>query len=56
MTPNRKVTAAGLAGAIVTVGAWVLNATTGVEVPPEVAAAATTIVTVGTAYLVPGEG
>lgn len=53
MTPNRKVTAAGLAGALTTVLAWLLAATTKVEVPPEVAAAITTILTVGTAYLVP---
>lgn len=51
-TPSRKVTAAGLAGALTTVGAWAIGAFTGVTVPAEVAVAATTILTVGTAYIV----
>lgn len=51
-TPTRKVTAAGLAGAVTTVAVWALGAFTGVVVPAEVAVAATTILTVGTAYIV----
>lgn len=49
--PTRKVTAAGLAGAVTTVAAWVAGQF-GVTVPAEVAVAVTTILTVGTAYIV----
>lgn len=51
-TPTRKVTAAGLAGAVTTVAVWAIGAFTGVTVPADVAVAATTILTVGTAYVV----
>lgn len=53
MTPSKKVTAAGLAAAVTTILAWLLSAFTTVDMPPEVAVAVATILTVGTAYLVP---
>lgn len=52
-TPTRKVGSGAVGGAIATVIIWVITATTGVEIPAEVAAAVTVIVTAGLAYLVP---
>lgn len=46
-----KVTLPLAAGAIVTVVAWIIAETTGTELPPEVAAAATTIVMAAVGYL-----
>lgn len=53
LTPSAKVTAAALAGALTAVVVWIVTATSGVDVPPEVAAALTTILAVAVAYLVP---
>lgn len=49
-TPNLKIQAAGVSGAASIVIIWVL-AQLGVEMPPEVAAAVTTILSVGAGYL-----
>ena len=46
-----KVTVPLAAGAIVTVLAWLIVETTGTELPPEVAAAVTTIVMAAVGYL-----
>ena len=51
-TPTRKVTSAGLAGALTVVAVWILQAATAIEVPAEVAAAITTVLTFATGYLV----
>jgi len=53
MTPTPKVTAAILAGSVTTVAVWLVDVITSVDVPSLVAAALTTILSVGTAYLVP---
>lgn len=50
--PTNKVAGAGLAGAVSIVIVWALGMT-GVDVPPEVASAITTILAFGTAYLIP---
>jgi hypothetical protein len=49
---NPKVTAAGLAGALTTIIVWGVGLA-GLDVPPEVAAAVTTVLSVATGYLVP---
>ena len=51
--PTRKVTAGALAAALTTILVWVLSEFAGVELPPEVAAAVTSILTLGAAYIVP---
>ena len=48
-----KAVAAGMAGGIATILAWVLHQWGGVEMPAEVAAAVTTVISTGAAYLVP---
>jgi threonine/homoserine/homoserine lactone efflux protein len=54
MQPERKVTAAGVAGAIATIVVWIAGVVwPEVVVPPAVVVALTTILTVGAAYLVP---
>lgn len=50
--PDRKVAAGGLAGGVSMLIVWGIGAA-GVEVPAEVAAAITTIVTFVTSYFVP---
>jgi hypothetical protein len=50
--PVRKVGSGAISGAVTTVIVWLIGAT-GVPVPPEVAAALTTIMTFVVAYLVP---
>lgn len=50
--PNTKVTVGGLAGGLSILAVWGLGAL-GVAVPPEVAAAITTLFTFGVSYLVP---
>ena len=50
--PEKKVTAATLAGAIVTIVIWILRLAH-VDVPPEVAAAITTILAAVAGYLAP---
>ena len=51
MTPNRKVGAAGLAGALSVILVWMLSLF-GVTVPPEVAAAFTALLAFGAGYLI----
>lgn len=50
--PEKKVTAATLAGAIATILVWVLHLT-GVDIPAEVAAAITTILAAVAGYMAP---
>lgn len=50
--PTRKVTAGLLGGAVVTLLAWVLTVTVGLEPPPAVVAAATTLVGFALSYFV----
>jgi hypothetical protein len=50
--PEKKITAATLAGAIVTIVIWILRLAH-VDVPPEVAAAITTILAAVAGYLAP---
>jgi hypothetical protein len=51
--PTRKVGSGVDAGAVVTILVWIIDATTGVEMPPEVAAALVTVITLVTSYFVP---
>lgn len=50
--PEKKVTAATLAGAVVTILVWVLKLS-GVDIPAEVATAITTILVAVAGYLAP---
>ncbi len=52
-TPSSKVTAAVLAGAVVTFAAYLVELVSAVELPATAAAAATTIVSFVLAYWVP---
>lgn len=52
-TPTRKVATAGISGAIVAIIFWLVGLVSDVEIPPEVAAAVTTIVAFALSYLVP---
>jgi putative flippase GtrA len=53
VAPRPKVAAAGIAGAITTIVIWILNSLLGVEVPPEVAAAITTVLAFLAGYFTP---
>ena len=50
--PNRKVSAAGLAGALATILAYLTGELVGLDLPPAVVTALTTVLTVGTGYWV----
>jgi hypothetical protein len=50
--PEKKVTAATLAGAIATILVWILHLT-GVDIPSEVAAAMTTVLAAVAGYMAP---
>lgn len=50
--PEKKVTAAAIAGAVVTIVVWILQLSH-IDVPPEVAAAATTLLSAVAGYLAP---
>lgn len=50
--PNRKVAAGGLSGGLSLIIVWLLGQTDA-EVPPEVAAALTTVITFVVGYFVP---
>jgi hypothetical protein len=50
--PTRKITAASLAAAVSLIIVWAVGLA-GADVPAEVASAITTVLTVGTGYLVP---
>jgi hypothetical protein len=50
--PQRKVVAGGLAGAISAIAVWVLEATTGIVVPAEIALSINTIFVFGVQYFV----
>ena len=51
--PDRKVVAGGFAGAVVVVAVWCLRTFAAFEMPPEIAAALTTVVAGLVAYFVP---
>jgi len=51
LAPTNKVGSGILAGAVVTLVVWILSLF-GVDMPAEVAAALTTVIALGTAYLV----
>lgn len=53
--PSAKTGFTVLGGAVVTILAWILTTTVGVEIPAEVSAAATTVVTAAIALLVPAK-
>jgi hypothetical protein len=50
--PEKKVTAATLAGAIATILVWILHLA-GVNIPPEVSAALTTVLAAVAGYMAP---
>lgn len=52
--PYRKVGVGAAAGALTTIAVWVLKQS-GIEMPPEVAAALTTILTFAVQYMTPEE-
>lgn len=54
MRINPKVAAGGAAGAVVTIAVWAVGLA-GVQVPAEVASAATVLVTFAAGYLVPAD-
>lgn len=51
--PTRKVSASGLGGAISLILLWALGEYAGMDFPPEVASAVTTVISFALAYLVP---
>ncbi len=51
-TPTRKVATGGIAGALGIIGVWVAGLF-GLEVPPEVAAAAVTVLAFAASYIIP---
>jgi hypothetical protein len=53
LAPSRKVSAAGVSGAAVTVVVWAAQAALHIEIPAVVAAALVLIASFGVAYLVP---
>jgi hypothetical protein len=53
--PSAKTGYTILGGAVVTIIAWILATVAGIEIPAEVSAAATTIVTAAIALLVPAK-
>ncbi len=53
---SNKASASGLAGAVVTIVIWGVNAAWGVTIPAEVAAAITTVVGTVLVWLVPHGG
>lgn len=52
LAPTRKVASAGGAGAIVLILVWLLETYAGADIPAEVAAAATTLISLAVAYMV----
>ena len=48
---EKKVAAGGFAGALSILPVWALHGGLGMDVPPEVASALTTVISVGVAYL-----
>ena len=53
--PSAKTGYTVLGGAVVTIAAWIITQAAGVEIPAEIAAAATTLVTAVIALLVPAK-
>ena len=53
MLPEKKVTAATLAAAVVTIVVWILHSAAHVDIPPEVAAALATVLVGVAGYLAP---
>ena len=51
--PSQKVTAGALAGALTTIAIYVVKAAGGPEIPGEIGAAITTVLTFIVSYLVP---
>lgn len=51
--PTRKVGSGALAGAVTVIVLWIINAATGVDVPPEVASAITFVLMFAASYFVP---
>lgn len=51
-TPQRKVVAGGLAGAISVIAVWTLEQTTGIVVPAEIALAINTVFVFGVQYFI----
>lgn len=52
-TPQRKVVAGGLAGAVCSIVLWLLNTAAGITVPGEIAVAIYTLIVFAVQYLVP---
>lgn len=53
MKPDRKVTAGLMAGAVMTIVAWISKTFAGVEIPAEVALAGSTVIVFFLQYYVP---
>lgn len=51
-TPQRKIVAGGLAGAISLIAVWVLEKATGITVPADIALAINTVFVFGVQYFV----
>jgi hypothetical protein len=52
-TPQRKIVAGGLAGAISVIAVWTLEQITGIIVPAEIALAINTVFVFGVQYFIP---
>jgi hypothetical protein len=52
-TPQRKIVAGGLAGAISMIAVWALEKITGITVPADIALAINTVFVFGVQYAIP---
>lgn len=53
MPIDNKVAAGGVAGAVTIILVWLLNTAAGVDVPPEVASALTTVLSFAAGWITP---
>ena len=51
--PVRKVAAGGAAGAVTTIIVWILSAAFKIDIPPEIAAAITVVLSFAAGYFIP---
>jgi putative flippase GtrA len=53
LKPTQKVTVGGLAGAVTTIAIWILKTYAKIDIPGEIGAAITTVLTFIVSYLIP---
>lgn len=55
MKPDRKVAAGGIAGALSMIVTWMVEESTGVEIPTHIAQSITVVIAFAVSYYVPNE-